>query len=113
MTILSSRNEPQPSTDRCAGPGCDHRIVPAGTGRPARFCSNACRSRSHRQRHRADPTIAEIDMGSATSRGRPPERAWLVRLRRDEHAVIVAVGLRRPAAERLAQQINDLLARSD
>ncbi len=48
-------------------------------------------------------------MGSATSRGRPAERAWMVRLRRGQSSVIVAVGLRRPAAERLAGQIADLL----
>lgn len=48
-------------------------------------------------------------MGSASSRGRPPERAWMVRLRRGQRSVIVAIGLRRPAADRLAAQIADLL----
>lgn len=48
-------------------------------------------------------------MGSATSRGRPSERAWMVRLRRGQRSVIVAVGLRHPAAERVASQIADLL----
>lgn len=49
-------------------------------------------------------------MGSASSRGRPPERAWLVRLRRADLSVIVAIGLRHNAADRLAEQISDLLA---
>ena len=33
----------------------------------------------------------------------------MVRLRRGDRSVIVAVGLRRAAAERLAEQITDLL----
>lgn len=49
-------------------------------------------------------------MGSASSRGRPPERSWLVRIRRSDRAVIVAIGLRRHAADRLADQLTDLLA---
>jgi len=48
-------------------------------------------------------------MGSASSRGRPAERSWLVRLRRSDRSVIVAIGLRRPAAERLAAQLVELL----
>ena len=51
----------------------------------------------------------EVDMGSASSRGRTPERAWLVRLRRSDQTVVVAIGLRRSAAQRLAEQISDLL----
>jgi hypothetical protein len=51
----------------------------------------------------------EVEMGSATSRGRPPERAWLVRIRRHHRYVIVNTGLRRPHADRLAQQLTDLL----
>lgn len=108
MTTLSSRNETMAA--RCAGPGCDHPIVPAATGRPARFCSNACRSRAHRRRHSSAPAVAEADMGSASSRGRHPERAWLVRLRRDQRSVVVAIGLRRSAADRLVDQINELFA---
>lgn len=108
MTNVSFRNETRPDAGRCAGPGCDRPIAPAATGRPARFCSSACRGRAHRQRHATAP-VAEADMGSASSRGRLPDQAWLVRLRRGEHAVVLAIGLRRPAAERLAEQINDLL----
>jgi len=49
-------------------------------------------------------------MGSATSRGRHPDQAWLVSLRRTDRNVIVATGLRRRDADRLADQINELLA---
>ena len=52
---------------------------------------------------------AEIDRGSTSAKGRPPDRAWLVRLRRDNHAVIIAIGLARPSAEHLASKINQLL----
>lgn len=92
----------------CAAPGCTNAITPARTGRPARFCSTACRVRAHRHAGAA-PVSVEVDMGSASSRGRPPERAWMVRLRRGDRSVIVAIGLRRYAADRLATQIADLL----
>jgi len=95
----------------CAGPGCTQPLARAATGRPGRFCSPACRVRAHRARQaaRAEPVSVEVDMGSASSRGRPPERAWMVRLRRGQRSVIVAIGLRRSAADRLAGQIADLL----
>jgi hypothetical protein len=48
-------------------------------------------------------------MGPTSSRGRPPERSWLVRLRRSDRSVVVAIGLRRQAAERLAAQVTELL----
>jgi hypothetical protein len=108
MTGVSSRNETP--TARCAAPGCDNTIRPAATGRPARFCCPACRSRAHRERTSNHPTLAEADMGSASSRGRHPDNAWLVRLRRGDTSIVVAIGLRRSAAHRLAQQINQLLA---
>ena len=95
----------------CAAPGCDRPLPRAGTGRLARFCSPGCRVRSHRAatQDKAKPVSVEVDLGSASSRGRPIERAWLVRLRRGHRSVIVAIGLRRPAADRLAEQIADLL----
>ena len=48
-------------------------------------------------------------MGSASSRGRRLDRIFLVRLRRAEDSVIVAIGLSRPAAELLAERIRQLL----
>lgn len=95
----------------CAGPGCGEPLSRPATGRPARYCCDACRSRAHRLRQRGSdvPVVAEVDFGSATSRGRLAEQAWMVRLRRGERDVIVAIGLRRHAADRLAEQITDLL----
>ena len=58
----------------------------------------------------AGGATAEVDTGSASSRGRPPERIWMVRLRRGDNSVIVAIGLHRFAAERLAARINEVLA---
>jgi hypothetical protein len=101
-------------TDRsgtCAAPGCTNTIRRNDSGRPARYCSPACRVRNHRYRQQATtaPITVEVDMGSATSRGRPAERAWLVRIRRGDRNVIVNTGLRRPHADRLAEQLTDLL----
>ena len=49
-------------------------------------------------------------MGSSTSRGRPADQAWLVRIRRADNCVIVNTGMRRPTAARLAEQLIDLLS---
>jgi hypothetical protein len=65
------------------------------------------------RQHRDQPLRAEIDRGSTSAKGRPPDRAWLVRLRRDNHAVIIAIGLARPSAEHLASKINQLLRPPD
>ena len=95
----------------CAGPGCTNVVAHQALGRPGRFCSTACRVRDHRRRQRlaAAPVTVDVDMGSASSRGRLPERAWLVRIRRADRAVIVAIGLQRSAADRLAEQLTELL----
>lgn len=108
MTI-SLRNETTEAVINCAAPGCDSPITPTGTGRPARYCSPACRARAHRRRHISVPAVAEVTMGSASSRDRHPDRAWLVQLRRGNQLVVVTIGLRRTAADRLAEQINQLL----
>lgn len=55
------------------------------------------------------PVTVEIDTGSASARGRPPDRIWLVRLRRANRDVITTIGLSRTSAERLAEQITDIL----
>lgn len=109
MTPVSFRHETTQNGPCCAAPGCANTITALPTGRPARFCCNACRARAHRHREAAMAVRVEVDMGSASSRGRPPERAWLVRLRRSDQTVIVAIGLRRSAADRLAERISDLL----
>jgi len=55
------------------------------------------------------PLSIEVDYGSATTRGRPPARAWLVRLSSGERSVIVAWGLSRTVADHLADRIGELL----
>lgn len=84
MTRVPSRHETDHDRPCCAAPDCAEPITPAPTGRPARFCSDACRARAHRHRQQqmGGPVTVEVDMGSASSRGRPPDQAWLVRLRR-------------------------------
>jgi len=108
--MVSLRHETPPPI--CAGPGCDAPIAPPATGRPGRFCGDACRSRAHRLRQREHdvPVVVEVDFGSASSRDRPVEERWMVRMRRGERDVIIAIGLRRHAADRLAEQITALLA---
>lgn len=56
------------------------------------------------------PITVEIDIGSASTRGRPPDRVWLLRLRRGDRQVITTIGLSRTGAEHLAEQVTDLLA---
>ncbi len=56
------------------------------------------------------PITVEIDVGSASTRGRPPDRIWLLRLRRGERQVITTIGLSRTSAEHLAEQVSNLLA---
>jgi hypothetical protein len=57
----------------------------------------------------ATPLTVEVDHGSASSRGRPSERAWLVRLRHADRSVVVAIGLSRTAANHLAERITDVI----
>ncbi len=98
----------------CAGPDCTETVHASGTGRPARFCSPACRVRAHRARQRDEhqPVTVEIDFGSASSRGRSPDRAWMVKIRCGNRSVIVAIGLRIHAATSLAEQIAEVLGAS-
>ena len=51
----------------------------------------------------------EVDHGSTSSKGRPAGKAWLVRLRRGDEVVIVAIGLTNAGAERLAERIRRLV----
>jgi hypothetical protein len=108
-TRVSSRHE-TPAGPGCAAPGCANPLPAQGSGRPACFCSQACRARAYRQRQRLRGTIvAEVDLGSTSSKGRTLGRVWLVRLRRGSETVIVAVGLSRNRAEALAERITTLL----
>ncbi len=58
---------------------------------------------------RTQPLTVEVDIGSASSWGRPPDRAWLVRLHRADRSIIVAIGLSRTAADSLAERITELV----
>ncbi len=51
----------------------------------------------------------EVTAGSATSWDRPAERSYLVRVRRDDLAVIVGWGLSHRSAESLAERLVELL----
>ncbi len=103
---ISSRHEMT-----CAAPGCTSPVIRGGRGRPAIYCSAACRSATYRiHRHRAEePVVVEVDHGSTSAKGRPTGRVWMVRLRRGQRSVIVAIGLGRPSADHLASQITELL----
>ena len=57
----------------------------------------------------ATPPTVEVDHGSGSSRGRPSERAWLVRLRHADRSVVVAIGLSRTAANHLAEHITEVI----
>jgi hypothetical protein len=52
----------------------------------------------------------QIETGSTSTRGQPPGRTWLIRLRRGHRSVITTTGLSRTSAEHLAEQITSLLA---
>jgi len=92
----------------CERDGCGQILKQQPKGRPARYCSAACRMAVHRKRKRG-PVRAEVHFGSATTRGRTEERSWMVKLLRDEEEVIVIFGQTRDAAERLTTRLNDFL----
>lgn len=55
------------------------------------------------------PLLVEVDTGSLSTIRRPPDQIWMVRLRRADHCVIVAIGLHRAAAEHLAAHIANIM----
>ena len=70
---------------------------------PARFAPGNAPTPS------SDVVTVEVDRGSASTRGRPPERTWLIRLRRGDHSVIVTIGLGQGVAEYLADHTAGVL----
>ncbi len=106
-TGVSSRDD-IPASPGCAAPGCANPLPVHGPGRPASFCSQACRARAYRQRQR-ETIVAEVDLGSTSSKGRTQGQVWLVRLRRGNESVIIAIGLSRMRADALAERITKLL----
>ena len=63
-----------------------------------------------KETHMQPAVTVEIDTGSASTRGRPPDQIWLVRLRRGDRSTITTIGLTRTSAEHLAERITDILA---
>ena len=109
VTSVSSPHE-TPAGLTCAAESCANPLPGPGPGRPARFCSEACRARAYRQRRRQRGTVvAEVDLGSTSSKGRTQGRVWLVPLRRGNESVIIAIGLSRMRADALAERITSLL----
>ena len=92
----------------CERQGCDQILPEHCIERPQRYCSPACRMAAHRQRKRG-PIRAEVHFGSATTRSRPEERSWMVKLLRDNEEVIVTFGQTRDNAERLTARLNEFL----
>lgn len=104
-----------PSRDEtvCAAPGCTNPVVRNPRGRPASYCSPACRSATYRStRRRADdgPVRVEVAHGSTSSKGRPAGRVWMVRMVRGDRSVIVSCGLGRISADSLARKIAELIS---
>lgn len=89
----------------CAAPGCVN-LVPrsTGPGRPAVYCSPACRPN-----HPRPKILVEVDHPNISPDGRPVERVWTVRLRRGKDIVVIADDLGWPSANALAGALDDLL----
>jgi hypothetical protein len=109
---VSLRNETLPAAC-CAEPGCINPLSQHDTGRPPIFCSPACRSRAHRRRHRHHPVSVEVQLGSTSSKNQTQGRVWMVCLRRGNDSLIVAIGMSRRDAERLAERMTDMVSSGD
>lgn len=89
----------------CRAPGCDNPVPRRARGRPAVYCSPACRPARRRR-----GVVVEVDHPESSPDGRPTERVWRVRLRRGERVVVVAEALGWPSAHALAGELHDLLS---
>lgn len=103
---ITSRDE-----TRCAAPGCAATLTRRPRGRPAIYCSPACRTAAHRKHQTRDdqPLIVEVDHGSTSSKDRPSGRVWMIRLRRGNRSVILIAGLGRASADTLAAEIRHVI----
>ena len=94
-----------PAAIGCAAPGCTNLVSRrSGPGRPAVYCSPACR-----MNHRRPPILVEVNHPDVSPDGRGVERVWTVRLRRGQQVVVIADDLGWPSAHALAAQLDDLL----
>ncbi|MFD6434298.1 XF1762 family protein [Streptomyces venezuelae] len=55
-SVPPPRDETRPAQHRCAARPCKRPVARSTTGRPARYCSHACRQRAYRERRMATPT---------------------------------------------------------
>jgi hypothetical protein len=104
----------------CANPGCDKPLPARGhTGRPAIYCSPACRQRRPRTRPgpaaktpaaaTPDAIVVELDHPAESPDGRAIQRVWTLQLRRHDRVVVIAEGLGWPTANALARQLTQLI----
>jgi hypothetical protein len=98
----ASRNDP-PFGER-TGLAYDSSLEQRGTGRP-----DGPGSTVRSLRATTEDVVVQVEMGSASSRGRRPDQSWMVSLRRSHRAVVVAIGLRRSGADSLAERIAGVL----
>jgi hypothetical protein len=56
------------------------------------------------------PVTVEVGHGSACSWDRPAAMSFLVRVRKGERALVIAIGLSRTSATSLAERLSELLA---
>ena len=93
------------SAPTCAATGCTNPVPRTSRqGRPAIYCSPACRPPRR--------LTVEITHPDTTPDGRAVERVWTVRLRRGRRTVTIAENLGWPSASALAGQLDQLLNRS-
>jgi len=103
---------PAESTDagqapKCANPSCGRPLERRATGRPASYCSGKCRQAAHRARARAAAVtefrnVTKLPEHLPGATGRSPGSAWEA-VERDR---------RRPLADRLSSNRQDLLRRA-
>lgn len=96
----------RPAANRnCAAAGCPNPVPHnSAPGRPAIYCSPACRPSAQPSR-----VTVEIDHPDTSPDGRPPQRVWTVRLRNGHRSVTIADNLGWPSATALAEQLQQLL----
>lgn len=95
----------------CAADGCTNPVPATGRpGRPAIYCSPACRPGRKPGNRRRTPalTVEVVDTNNTNPPGRNPH-SWTVRLRRGAVAVTVADHLGRFTATALADDLQHLI----
>lgn len=98
---------PTPAPTTCARSGCENLLIRKPKGRPARYCSSACRPSAPPSRRRG--VVVEVEHPDTSPDGRPVGRVWTVTLRRGARAVVIAADLGWPSAHALARQLEELL----